>query len=269
MGCAMLLAGKIAVIFGGSGATGSAVAQAMAREGANVYLGARSQHKLDLAAAGIRTAGGMAETFITDVLDDRVTAEQVTRLAQKTGGIDVVVNATGFIHDQGKRIDALSLAEFMRGVTPFLTAQFNISKAVTPHMGGERTGTIITIVAPAASMAMPGHLGHIVGCAGIEAFIKALASELGPQNIRVLGVRSHAIVDAVQAGSYTGEIFAAKAQSMGLTVEQWLGGAAQSTMLKRLPTLAQIAEVITFLASNHASAMTATVVNVTGGATVG
>lgn len=47
MGCAMLLAGKTAVIFGGSGAIGSAVAQSMAREGANVYLGARSQQKLD------------------------------------------------------------------------------------------------------------------------------------------------------------------------------------------------------------------------------
>lgn len=268
MGCAMLLAGKTAVIFGGSGAIGRAVAQSMAREGANVYLGARGQQKLDQAAGRIRTAGSMVETFITDVLDDRATAEQVTRLAQKTGGIDVVVNTTGFMHEQGKRIDVLSLAEFMSGIAPFLIAQFNISKAVTPHMGGERAGSIITTVAPAASMTMPGHLGHIVGCAGIEAFIKALASELGPQNIRVLGVRSHAIVDAVQEGSYTGEIFAAKAQSQGLTVEQWLGGAAQSTMLKHLPTLAQIAEVITFLASKHASAMTATVVNVTGGATV-
>jgi len=44
---------------------------------------------------------------------------------------------------------------------------------------------------------MPGHLGHIVGCAGTEAFVKALASELGPRNIRVLCVRSHAIADAV------------------------------------------------------------------------
>lgn len=59
-------------------------------------------------------------------------------------------------------------------------------------------------------MAMHGHLGHIVGCAGTEAFIKALASELGPANIRVVGVRSHAIVDAVQAGSYTGEILPLK-----------------------------------------------------------
>jgi enoyl-[acyl-carrier-protein] reductase (NADH) len=54
---------------------------------------------------------------------------------------------------------------------------------------------------------------------------------------------------------------------MGITVAQWLGGAAQSTMLGRLPTLAQIAEVMTFLASDHAGAITATVVNITGGAT--
>lgn len=114
---------------------------------------------------------------------------------------------------------------------------------------------------------MPGHLGHIVGCAGMEAFVKALASELGPRNIRVLCVRSHAIADAVQAGSYTGEIFAPKAQAMGLSVDQWLEGAAQGALLKRLPTLAQVAGVITFLASEPAGAMTATVVNLTAGLT--
>ncbi|AUT97826.1 KR domain-containing protein [Citrobacter europaeus] len=263
----MLLAGKVAVIFGGSGAIGSAVAQAMAREGAHVYLGARSQEKLDWTASRLRTAGGTVDTFITDVLDEHDASKQITQLAQQTGGIDVVVNATGFMHEQGKRIEASSLPEFMSGITPFLSAQFNIAKSVTPHMGGNRAGVILTIVAPAASMAMPGHLGHIVGCAGTEAFIKALASELGPANVRVVGVRSHAIVDAVAAGSYTGEIFSAKAQSMGITVDQWLAGAAQSTMLGRLPTLAQIAEVMTFLASDHAGAITATVVNITGGAT--
>ena len=56
---------------------------------------------------------------------------------------------------------------------------------------------------------------------------------------------------------------------MGLTVEQWVGGAAHSTMLKRLPTLAQVADVITFLASDRADAMTATMVNMTAGATTG
>lgn len=146
----MLLAGKVAVIFGGSGAIGSAVAHAMAREGAHVYLGARSQEKLDWAASSIRTAGGAVETFVTDVLDEYGTSKQVTHLAQQTGGIDVVVNATGFRHEQGKRIEALSLSEFMSGITPFLSAQFNIAKAITPHMGGNRAGVILTVVAPAA-----------------------------------------------------------------------------------------------------------------------
>ncbi|MEG2431149.1 MAG: SDR family oxidoreductase [Acinetobacter sp.] len=264
----MLLAGKVAVIVGGSGAIGSAVAHAMVREGANVFLGARNQEKLDRAAGSIRQAGGTVETFVTDVLDLQDISEQIRRLALQTGGIDVVVNATGFKHVQGKNIENLSLPEFLTGITPFISAQFTLAKAVAPHMGGARAGAIISVVAPAASMAMPGHLGHIAGCAATEAFIKALASELGPHNIRVLGVRSHAIVDAVQAGSYTGDIFTTKAQSMGLSVEQWLDGVAQSTMIQRLPTLMQIAETITFLASDRAGAMTATVVNITAGATV-
>ncbi len=163
----------------------------------------------------------------------------------------------------------LSLAEFMQGITPFLAAQFSLAKAVIPHMGGARPAALITVVAPAATMAMPGHLGHIVGCAGSEAFITALASELGTKNIRVLGVRSHAFSDAVEAGSYTAEVFAAKAQATGLTVEQWVGGAARSAMLNRLPALTQVADVITFLASDRADAMTATVVNMTTGATTG
>lgn len=258
---------KTAVIFGGSGAIGSETARTLAREGAHVYLVARHQGKLDRIANEIRAAGGTVDTWLIDVLDEQSIHEQTAKLAQQAGGIDIVVNATGFMHNQGKSLAELSLAEFKQGIDPFLTALFNISKAVTPYMGGDRVGVIITVVAPAAAMAMPNHLGHIVGCAGIEAFVRALASELGPKNIRVVGVRSHAITGAVEAGSYTGELFAIKAQSMGLTVEQFLEGAAQSTVLKRLPTLAQVAELVTFLASEHAGAMTGTVVNVTAGAT--
>lgn len=258
---------KTAVIFGGSGAIGSETARTLAREGAHVYLAARHQDKLDRIANEIRTAGGTAHTWVIDALDEQSIHGRTAKLAQQAGGIDIVVNATGFMHNQGKSLAELSLAEFKQGIDPFLTALFNISKAVSPYMGGDRAGVIITVVAPAATMAMPNHLGHIVGCAGIEAFVRALASELGPKNIRVVGVRSHAITGAVEAGSYTGELFAIKAQSMGLTVDQFLEGAAQSTMLKRLPTLAQVAELVTFLASEHAGAMTGTVVNVTAGAT--
>ena len=264
----MLLRGKVAVIFGGSGAIGTAIAQVFLREGAHVYLCARDLNKLQNIATQLQKYEGAVHTVSVDVLDSQATSEAVAQIAQATSGLDIVINATSFIHNQGKEILELNLDEFVGGINPFLTAQFNISKAAVPFMGGERDGTIISIVAPSARMAIPGHLGHIVGCAGIEAFIKALASELGPKNIRVLGVRSHAIIDAVQAGSYTRELFESKAQAMGLSIGQWLEGAAQSTMLKRLPTLSQVAETVAFLASEHANSMTATVVNMTAGAII-
>ncbi|AVY99686.1 hypothetical protein DAI21_19495 [Lelliottia sp. WB101] len=185
----MLMKTKTVVIFGASGAIGSETARVMAREGAHIFLVARNRDKLERVANDIRSAGGIAESRVIDVLDERSVLEQTAKLAEQTGGI--------------------------------------------------------------------------------EAFVNALASELGPKNIRVTGVRSHAISGAVQAGSYTGELFAIKAQSMGVTVEQFMEGAAQSTMLKRLPTLPQVAGVIAFLASEHARAMTATMVNVTAGATLG
>ena len=94
-----------------------------------------------------------------------------------------------------------------------------------------------------------------------------LGAELETQNIRVPCIRSHAIADAVQAGSYVGTIFTAKAQAMGITVEQFLGSAAQRTLTHRLPTLAQVATTITFLASDAAGAITGTTVNMTAGAT--
>lgn len=264
----MSMSGKTAVIFGGSGAIGSAVGHALARQGAHVHLGARGRERLERAAHDIRAAGGAVDIFEVDALDGAAAAQRTAEVVERTGRMDIVVNATSFMHDQGKEIDDLSLAEFMEGVTPFLSAQFNICKAVAPHMGGKRGGAIISIVAPAGRMAAPGHLGHIVGCAGLEAFTKTLASELGARNIRVLCLKSHAISDAVEAGSFTGDLFAPKARAMGLTVEDWLGGAAQGTMLKRLPTLSQVAETVAFLASDHAAAMTATAVNITGGATL-
>ena len=229
----MGLKNKTAVIFGGSGAIGSATAHALAREGADVYLAARNHARLEQVADSIRADGGSASTFVFDALDASAQLPDLSR-------IDIVVNTTGFMHDQGKRLEALTLDEFRQGFDPFLAAYFNIAKAVSPRMGGEHAGTIITVVAPAANMTMAGHLGHIVGCAGTEALTRALAAELGAQNVRVLCVRSHAIADAVQAGSYVGAIFAAKAQAMGITVEQFLGGAAQSTLNHRLPTMARI-----------------------------
>jgi 3-oxoacyl-[acyl-carrier protein] reductase len=99
-------------------------------------------------------------------------------------------------------------------------------------------------------------------------FSRVLAAELAP-NVRVVCIRPHAIADAPEAGSYTRALFAPKAAAAGLSVEQWMAGAAESTLLKRLPTLEQVAETAAFLASDSANAMTATVVDLTCGVVAG
>jgi NADP-dependent 3-hydroxy acid dehydrogenase YdfG len=100
------------------------VAHALAREGADVYLAARDHARLEQVASRIRAAGGSASTFIFDALE----SSQLPDLAR----IDIVVNATGFMHDQGKRLEALTLDEFRQGFDPFLAAYFNIAKACRP-----------------------------------------------------------------------------------------------------------------------------------------
>jgi NAD(P)-dependent dehydrogenase (short-subunit alcohol dehydrogenase family) len=123
-------------------------------------------------------------------------------------------------------------------------------------------------------MPAAGVLGHCVTCAGTEAFSRVLAAEMAPKNVRVICLRSHAIVDAPAAGSYTNDVFkthfAYKEAEIKKSVAEWLPDSpmAQGTLLKRLPTLTEIAETATFLASDRAGAMTGAVVNLSCGAVV-
>lgn len=262
----MLLKDKNAVIYGGGGAIGGAVARTFAREGARLFLAGRTRKRLEAVARDIEDAGGSVEIAEIDILDEEQVDQHAEIVAREAGGIDVVLNAVSFPHDQGTTIDDLTLETFLLPVDRFLRGMFITSKAVARHMGGDRTGVILALSAPAARLAVGGHLGHAASQAGVEAFAPTLADELGPRNIRVVCLRSHAVADAVAAGSYTGPMFEAKAAAMGLTVDQWLGGAARATMLKRLPVLSEIADTAAFIASDRAAAMTAAVANLTCGA---
>ncbi len=95
-----------------------------------------------------------------------------------------------------------------------------------------------------------------------------LAGELGPSGIRVICLRSHAIPDAAAMGSHSRDIFRLVAERAGTTIGEVLAGAVGGTLLKRLPTLAEVANTAAFMASDQASAMTGTVANLTCGSLV-
>jgi NAD(P)-dependent dehydrogenase (short-subunit alcohol dehydrogenase family) len=203
-----------------------------------------------------------------DAFDQRAVEQHAAAVAAKAGGIDIALNAVSVLHDQGTLLADLSLEEFMRPIDGFLRTLFITSKAVAQHMGGKRPGVILTLSTPGSKLAAPGVLGYCVTCAGKEAFSRVLAQELAPRNIRVICIRPHAIADAPASGSYTKDLF--KPMAAGLSVQEWLPGSdmAQSTMLKRLPTLSEVAETAAFLASDRAGAMTGTIANLSCGALV-
>ncbi|MEO3845556.1 SDR family oxidoreductase [Streptomyces sp. CNZ287] len=266
----LLLRDKNAVIYGGGGAIGGAIARVFAREGARVFIAGRTQAKLDAVARDVTAAGGTVRAAKVDVLDEQAVEKHADEIAATVGGIDIALNAVSVMHDQGTLLADLSLEEFMRPVDGFLRTLFITSKAVARHMGHERPGVILTLSEPGSKLAVGGILGHSVSAAGKEAFSRVLAAELAPSNIRVICIRPHAVVDAPEAGSYTKELFEQTAAAAGQSVQELLedGAMAQMTLLKRLPTLSEIAETAAFLASDRAGAMTGAIANLSAGALV-
>lgn len=261
----MLLANQTAVVYGGGGAIGGAAARAFAREGAQVFLAGRSQAKLDAVVTDIRTAGGRAEGASLDALDAATVDRHADDVAQRTGGIDIALNAVGFAHVQGTPFLGLSLADYEHPIAAYTRCNFITAQAVARHMARRGSGVILTLSTPGARLPGPGYLGNCVSSAAVEALSRHLAGELGAQGVRVVCVRPHAIPEALEHGSHTREVFKPVAQAGGMTVEDMLGGAAAGTLLKRLPTLDQVARTIAFLASPHAGAITGTVANLSCG----
>lgn len=115
---------------------------------------------------------------------------------------------------------------------------------------------ILTLSTPGSRMSAPGFIGYGVTCGAIETFSRILAGELGTAGIRVVCLRPDAIPEAVNM-SHSREAFSDAAERAGVTVEAMLAErASTATLLKRLPTLAEVANCAAFVASDRASAMT-------------
>jgi 3-oxoacyl-[acyl-carrier protein] reductase len=261
----MLLDGKTAVVYGGGGAIGGAIGRALAREGAHVALVGRTRDKLERVAAAIDGKGGSCEVAELDALDGAAVTRHADAFAARRGGIDVAVTAVGIMHVQGTAFAELSLEDFEHPITSYLRVLFQTAKAVSRHMRANGGGVIMTISTPGSRLAFPGALGFSVACAGIEAFSRVLAAELGPSGVRVVCLRPDAIPEAAEAASHSVAVFAPVAEAAGVSVAELLAKGAERTMLGRFPTLDEVADTAAFLASDHAGAITASTVNLSCG----
>jgi len=261
----MELEGKVAVVYGAGGVIGSAVARAWAREGAQVFLAGRSLPKLEAVARDIEASGGRTHVATLDALDLEDVQRHAELVADLAGGLQLAFQGIGLAHVQGQPLDRLSLPDFQFPVRSYVDSFFIMAKAVGPLMARQASGVLLAITTPASRMAGPGYLGHSVACAGVEALVRHLAGELGARGVRVACIRSHAIPEAVDLGSHSAEVFADVARGAGTSVGEMLAGAAAGTLLKRLPTLDDVANAAVFLASDRARAITGAILNVNSG----
>jgi 3-oxoacyl-[acyl-carrier protein] reductase len=251
----MLLESKNAVVYGGGGSIGGAVARAFAREGATVHIAGRTQGPLDEIAEQIRTAGGVAETAQVDALDQGQVDEHADAVAAEAGSIDISFNLISHGDVQGTPLAEMSLADFEAPVLNGLRTNFITSRAAARQMIKQRSGVILAF--GGYGDPMPDHsLGGLqVGFQAIDALIRQLASELGPAGIRAVTLQTGGIPESIP------ESFARPHE----ITEQIAG----ETMLNRAATLDDVGKVAAFAASDQARMMTATALNITGGAEVG
>jgi NAD(P)-dependent dehydrogenase (short-subunit alcohol dehydrogenase family) len=239
-----LLSGKNALIYGGAGAIGAAVAQSYAREGAHVFLGGRNPEAVERVAAAIRESGGVAESAHVDAADISSLEAHVQSVLESTGAIDIAFNATSNQDVQGTPLVDLSYADFLRPVQTATTIHFLISTIVGRKMSEQGSGVILAMAGVREAVANLG--GSHVAWSALAGLCRQLACELGPSGVRVAWILSPGSPDSHDTADPD----------------------SSASMLGRLPLYGEVAEAATFLASDMAATMTATELNLTGGAIV-
>jgi NAD(P)-dependent dehydrogenase (short-subunit alcohol dehydrogenase family) len=262
----MMLKDKVAVIYGAGGDVGGAVARAFAREGAKLFLSGRNLRKVEAVAAEIIGRGGVAEAAQVDALDEQAVEKYVGAVAAKADAIDISFSAIGIANALPQRPPLLELSaeQFALPITTLTQAHFLTARSAARRMIAKRSGVILTITATPSRMAFPNLGGNAPAFAAVVALTRTLSAELAPQGVRVVCLMPNAMPE-------TGTIrenFERYAKAAGVTPAEYQARFDNMAHLRRLTTLAELANVAAFIASDQASAMTGTVVNLTGGTVV-
>jgi 3-oxoacyl-[acyl-carrier protein] reductase len=249
----MLLENKNAVIYGGSGSIGGAVARAFAREGAYVHLVGRNLRRLEEVAEGIREAGGAAATAQIDALDEAAVDEHAELVAASAGSLDICFNLISYAETFGTPLAEMRLEDFERPVIDAVRSMFLTSRAAARQMIKQGSGVILAF--GGYGDPMPNLGGFQVAFGAMEALRRSLACELGPHGIRVVTLQTGGIPESI--------VDASPEQREAITKD-----IAGRTMLNRAATLEDVGNVAAFAASDRARSMTATALNITAGAVV-
>lgn len=246
--------GNVALITGAARGIGFATAELFAEEGAAVAVCDLSAEMAAEAAARIASTFGVPAVGIgCDVADEAAVDALLATTLERLGGLDILVNNAGVTRDN--LLFKMSVDDWDAVMSVHLRGAFLCTRAAQRHMVGKRRGKIVNLSSTSA-LGNRGQANYSSAKAGLQAFTRTAAIELGPYNINV---------NAVAPGFVDTEMTRQTAARRGYGVEEYKAMRAKNIPLGRVGVPRDIANVIAFLCSEEASFVSGQIVYVKGG----
>lgn len=252
---------KVALVLAASKGLGRATAEALSAEGVRVIIGSRNQQELEKTAQEIsQITGNQVVAIPVDVTDVAQVENFVSKAAAHFGQIDILVNNAG--GPPFGPVESFTDTDWQAAFELNLLSTIRITRLVLPHLKKNGSGRIINITSLSVKSVLENSVLSTSIRMGVVGMAKMLADEVGPDQITVNNVCPGLILtDRARSSGIKKELAA------GLTEDEALAEKAKNIPLRRIGQPEELAALITFLASEKASYITGTTIQVDGGVT--
>ncbi|MGA7173951.1 MAG: SDR family oxidoreductase [Candidatus Dormiibacterota bacterium] len=257
----MLLNDKTAVVYGGGGSIGGAVAQAFAEQGAHVIVAGRTPSSLERVVKPLTERGLSAQAAQLDALVESEVEAHLDGVVAEHGGIDVSFNAISVAYILGGPLHEIPVDDFVRGIADGMRTNYLTGVGAARRMAARHTGVVLGFTASTCRRPLANQGSFSVAGAAIEALCRQIATDYGPEGVRAVCIRSAGSPDAPGVDA----ALAALAESEGISRDAFEARMAERTLLKHMPRMREIANLAVLAASDLASSMTGVIANGTCG----